>query len=63
VPFTLTTYGNATAANRAAMKLDPRTTAVVATGLIDFRGNPDPSARPSKGDLATIRRCLEKTAG
>jgi hypothetical protein len=63
VAFTLTTYGNATAANRAAMKLDPRTTAVVATSLVDFHGNPDPSARLSKDDLATIRRCLEKTTG
>jgi hypothetical protein len=60
VAFTLTTYGNAEAANRAAMKLDPRTTAVVATALLDFHGNPDPHVRLSKGDLATIGRCLEK---
>jgi hypothetical protein len=63
VAFTLTTYGNATAANRAAMKLDPRTTAVVGPGLVDFHGNPDPHARLSEADLAAIGSCQKKTGG
>ena len=63
VAFTLTTYGSATAANRAAMKLDPRTTAVVGPGLVDFRGNPDPHARLSEAELATIRSCQKKAGG
>jgi hypothetical protein len=60
VAFTLTMYENARAAKRAAAGLDRHTTAAVSTGVVDFRGNPDPAARITAGELTTIRGCLEQ---
>ena len=63
VGFSLTAYGSPAAAKRAAAGLPRRTTAVVAAGVVDFRGNPEPDARVAPGELATIRSCLEKARG
>ena len=60
VAFTLTVYRSAAAATRAASQLGPRTSAVAGTGVVDFHGNPGPSARVSAAELATIRLCLGK---
>jgi hypothetical protein len=61
VAFTLTVFGSHAAAERAAARLHPRTTAVVAAGVVDFHGNPDPGARISADELRSIRGCLAKT--
>jgi len=63
VAFTLTVYGSHAAAERAAAKLDPRTTEVVAAGVVDYHGNPDPGARVTAGELRSIGGCLAKTGG
>jgi hypothetical protein len=63
VAFTLTTFPTAAAANRAAMRFDRTKIVVVARALVDFRGNPDPAARLSTGEIRTIRGCLEKANG
>jgi hypothetical protein len=60
VAFTLTVYESAQAAKRAAAGLDRHTTAVVSTGVVDYRGNPDPGARITAAELTTIRGCLEQ---
>jgi hypothetical protein len=62
IGFTLTVYRSAAAAKRAASNLDPQTTALVETGVVDFQGNPSPGAKISGRELESIRRCLEKTA-
>ena len=61
VAFTLRVYASHAEATRAAASLHPRTTAVVAAGVIDFHGNPDPGARISADELRSIRGCLAKT--
>ncbi len=63
VAFTLRTYRTPAAAKQAARSLDPRTTAVVASGVVDFRGNPDPKAALSPDELRTARSCLGKVQG
>jgi hypothetical protein len=63
VAFTLTVYESARAARRAAAGLDRHTTAVVSTGVVDFRGNPDPGARITVAELTTIRGCLNEAHG
>jgi hypothetical protein len=63
VAFTLTDYGSHAAAKRAAASLDPRTTEVVAAGVVDFHGNPEPRARISADERRAIRGCLAKTGG
>lgn len=60
--FTLTTYPTSAAANRAAMRFDRTKIVVVAHALVDFRGNPDPAARLSAGEIRTIQGCLEKAS-
>jgi len=62
VAFTLTVYGSPRAAKRAAASLEPRTTAVLGAGVVDFHGNPDPGARISTGERRSIRECLAKAA-
>jgi len=61
VAFTLTVFGSHAAAKRAAAGLHPRTTVVVAAGVVDFHGNPDPGARISAGELRSISDCLAKS--
>ncbi|MBA3842120.1 MAG: hypothetical protein H0X39_05795 [Actinobacteria bacterium] len=65
VNFTLRLYPTAAAANAAAAKKNAKTTAVVETGVIDFRGNPSiykgaPPAKISKVELANIKACIDK---
>ena len=65
VSFTLTFYNSDTAAKAAAAKKNPKFTALVENGVIDFKGNPSPfagapPAKISKVELAAIRRCIEK---
>jgi hypothetical protein len=68
VNFTLTLYKNGVAAKAAAKKKNPKTTAVVEDGVIDFRGNPSPykgapPAKISRVELAAIKRCIDKASG
>ena len=56
VNFTLTLYKDAAAAKAAFDKKNPKTTALVENGVIDFRGNPSifagaPPAKISKSEL------------
>jgi Na+-translocating ferredoxin:NAD+ oxidoreductase RnfG subunit len=60
VAFTLTVYASAQAAKRAAAGLDRHTTAVVSTGVVDYRGNPGLGARITAAERTTIRGCLEQ---
>lgn len=60
VAFTLRSYRGDGAARRAAARLRPRTTAVVAAAVVDFAGNPGPDATVTRDDLATIRGCLQR---
>lgn len=65
VTFTLTLYPTPTAAKAAAAKKNPKTTAVVENGVVDFRGNPSPyagapPAKISKVELADIKTCIDK---
>jgi hypothetical protein len=61
VAFTLRTYGTPAAATRAARSLDPHTTVVVGTGVVDFHGNPGSDAALSADEVRTIHECLGKT--
>ena len=65
VNFTLTLYKDVAAAQAAFKKKNPKTTAIVENGIIDFRGNPSPykgapPAKISKTELAAIRTCIDK---
>jgi hypothetical protein len=65
VSFTLTFYPTQAAAKAAFAKKNPKTTALVEGGVVDFRGNPSPyqgapPAKISKVELASINRCIEK---
>lgn len=60
VAFTLTLYGSAAAAHRAASRLRPATTAVLGRGVVDWHGNPSPSARPTGADLRAVERCVTR---
>ena len=56
VVFTLTFYKDAAAAKAAAAKKNPKTTALVENGVVDFKGNPSiyagaPPAKISKVEL------------
>lgn len=62
IGFTLTVYRSPAAAKRAASNLDPQTTALVETGVVDFQGNPSADAKISAHELHSIRECLEKAA-
>ena len=65
VSFTLTFYKTDAAAKVAAQKKNPKFTALVENGVVDFKGNPSPfagapPAKISKVELAAIKRCIEK---
>jgi hypothetical protein len=66
VNFTLTLYKSDAAAAAVAKKRSPKTTALVENAVIDFRGNPSPyagapPAKIGKAELATIKRCIDKS--
>jgi len=68
VNFTLTLYPTAAAAKAAGSKKNPKTTAIVEDGVIDFHGNPSPyagapPAKISPVELAAIKRCIDKAKG
>jgi hypothetical protein len=68
VNFTLTLYKTGLSARAAYKKKNPKTTALVENGVIDFRGNPSPyqgapPAKISKVELAAIRSCMDKAKG
>jgi hypothetical protein len=64
VTFTMTFYRSQAAARAARARLKPRFSAVVATTVVDFAGNP-PAHRGGSAmtlnhlDLVTIRHCVE----
>jgi hypothetical protein len=65
VSFTLTFYNTDAAAKAAAKKKNPKFTALVPLGVVDFKGNPSPfagapPAKISSVELAAIKRCIEK---
>ena len=68
VNFTLTLYPTPAAAKAAGAKKNPKTTAIVEDGVIDFHGNPSPyagapPAKISPVELAAIKRCIDKAKG
>jgi hypothetical protein len=68
VSFTLTFYKDDAAAKAAAKKKNPKFTALVPNGVVDFKGNPStfagaPPAKISKVELNAIKRCIEKAKG
>jgi hypothetical protein len=65
VNFTLTFYKTAGAAKKVFAGKNPKTTAIVETGVVDFRGNPSPykgapPAKISKSELASIKKCIDQ---
>ncbi len=65
VVFTLTFYKTNAAAKAAAAKKNPKTTALVEFGVVDFKGNPSiykgaPPAKISKVELDAIKACIDK---
>jgi len=65
VVFTLTFYKDDATAKAAAAKKNPKTTALVENGVVDFKGNPSiyagaPPAKISKVELAAIKTCIDK---
>jgi hypothetical protein len=67
VSFTLTFYKDAAAAKAVAAKKNPKTTALVESGVIDFRGNVSPykgapPAKISKVELKAIKDCIDSTS-
>jgi hypothetical protein len=68
VNFTLTFYKDSATAQAKAAKKNPKTTAVVENGVVDFRGNPSiyagaPPAKISKAELKAIKDCMDKARG
>ena len=66
VNFTLTLYNDAAAAKAAFDKKNPKTTALVENGVIDFRGNPSifagaPPAKISQSERSAIKKCIDST--
>jgi hypothetical protein len=66
VNFTLTLYQDAAAAKAAFEKKNPKTTALVENGVIDFRGNPSiyagaPPAKISTSERNAIKKCIDST--
>lgn len=64
VSFTMTLYPDAAAAKAAFAKKDPKTTALVDNGVVDFHGNPSPyegapPAKISQTELTNIKSCIE----
>ena len=67
VSFTLTFYKTAAAAKAVAAKKNPKTTALVESGVVDFHGNVSPyqgapPAKISKVELAAIKACIDSTS-
>jgi hypothetical protein len=65
VSFSMTLYPSPAAAKAAYQKKQPKTTALVDTGVVDFHGNPSPyqgapPAKISKVELGNIKSCIEK---
>jgi hypothetical protein len=65
VTFTLTLFKSADLAKAAYVKKNPKTTSLVANGVVDFKGNPSlykgaPPAKISKVELANINACIAK---
>jgi hypothetical protein len=65
VVFTMKLYPTIAAAQAAAKGKNPKTTAVVENGVVDFKGNPSPyagapPAKISKTELDAIRTCIDK---
>jgi hypothetical protein len=68
VDFTLTFYKSVTAAKAVIAKKNPKTTALVENGVIDFRGHASTTAggapaKISKVELAAIKDCMDKAKG
>lgn len=68
VNFAMTLYPTIAAAEHAYKKKNPKTTARVDNGVVDFKGNPSPyqgapPAKISKSELAAIRQCMAKANG
>jgi hypothetical protein len=66
VNFTLTLYKDAAAAKAVFDKKNPKTTALVENGVIDFRGNPSifagaPPAKISQSERSAIKKCIDST--
>jgi hypothetical protein len=66
VSFTLTLYASPDAAKAAGAKKNPKTTAVVENGVVDFHGNVSPyqgapPAKISKVELAAIKSCIDSS--
>jgi hypothetical protein len=66
VVFELTFYKTDAAAKAAAAKKSPKTTALVESGVVDFKGNPSiykgaPPAKISKLELDAIKECIDKS--
>ncbi len=66
VSFTLTLYASPAAATAAAAKKNPKTTAVVENGVVDFHGNVSPyqgapPAKISKVELDAIKTCIDSS--
>ena len=66
VNFTLTLYQDPAAAKAAFDKKNPKTTALVENGVIDFRGNPSifagaPPAKISQSEKSAIKKCIDST--
>jgi hypothetical protein len=67
VSFTLTLYATPAAAKAAAAKKNPKTTAVVENGVVDFHGNVSPyqgapPAKISKAEIASIKTCIDSSS-
>ncbi|HEY3183257.1 MAG TPA: hypothetical protein VGJ77_10500 [Gaiellaceae bacterium] len=65
VVFTLTFYPSQAKADEVFKKRNPKTTARVENGIVDFRGNPSPyegapPAKISQKELAVIKRCIDE---
>jgi hypothetical protein len=66
VSFTLTFYATPAKAQAAAAKKNPKTTAVVENGVVDFHGNPTPyvgapPAKISQAELTNIKDCINSS--
>jgi hypothetical protein len=66
VSFTLTLFKSPAKAKAAASKKNPKTTALVENGVVDFHGNVSPyqgapPAKISKVELAAIKSCIDSS--
>jgi hypothetical protein len=67
VVFTMKLYPTIAGAQAAAKGKNPKTTAVVENGVVDFKGNPSPyagapPAKISKTELDAIRACIDQAS-